>query len=148
MDPEVTSNLQLPKKTFREGGHLFKATQDPTLPFPKSNRVEANTLEASSMVSLKVADATVDCVITTGSMITCISVRKWKRHLPKLSEWRLKVATGRMTALYDPEEVVFEINKDTVRLPVFIADITDDCLTGIDFLRTYKGGRIGEVSPT
>jgi len=30
------------------------------------------------------------------------------------------------------------MSKDTVRFPLFIVDITDDCVVEIDFLRTYK----------
>ena len=50
----------------------------------------------------------------------------------------MKTATGYVTALYGPEEVVFKINRDIVKFPVFIVDITDDCLVEIDCLRSYK----------
>jgi len=84
------------------------------------------------------ANTEASCVIDTGSIISCISTKIWKTKLPEVSQWRLRSAAGEITELYEPVQVPIELNDKTVRFPVFVANITDECLLGVDFLTTYK----------
>ena len=101
-------------------------------------QTKAMSIGNSPIIKLNVTGKAANCVIDTGSMISCVSTAFWDKKLPDLSKWRLRSATGEASPLYGPVEIIIKLNGTPVRFPVFVAAIADDCLIGADFLKTYQ----------
>jgi len=100
--------------------------------------VPVTPLRASPMLHLRIDGKNRNAAIDTGSAISCLSYRSWGKALPPQSPWRLRSATGQVSALYGPTVVPFDLQGHIEKFPVFIADISDECLIGADFLGTYR----------
>jgi len=83
--------------------------------------------------------------IDTGSDVSVISSRlidSSKRRIPLDRSCCLKYPTGEEVAVKFKTKVFVELGKFSVEFTMFVAEIDDDCLLGIDFLSTVGLGNI------
>jgi len=79
--------------------------------------------------------------IDTGSDVSVISSRlidSSKRRIPLERSCCLKYPTGEEVSVHFKTKVFVELGKFSVEFIMFVADIDDDCLLGIDFLSTVR----------
>jgi len=96
-------------------------------------------LRTSPLLKIKIGREVCQAVVDTGSAITVLATGKWPGgKLPDRSPWRLRSATGHVAPLFGPVLMPFYLNDNRVNFPVFIADISDECLLGADFLAQFQ----------
>jgi len=79
--------------------------------------------------------------IDTGSDVSVINSRlvdSSKRRIPLDSSCCLKYPTGEEVSVESKVEVFIELGKFSIKFVMFVANIGDDCLLGVDFLSSVR----------
>ncbi|KAK3916875.1 Protein NYNRIN [Frankliniella fusca] len=105
-------------------------------PTPAPDSVEARLDRLTKQVETM---KKVSCILDTGAQIsvTRIGILPGPRAPP--SKLRLKDVNGGVSVLYGPRAVELEIGTVKYKFLVFEAEINDECIVGMDFIRGNRG---------
>ena len=85
--------------------------------------------------------------IDTGSDVSVLSekfLKEPKEHL-EIKDFCLRYPTGELIKVKYKVNVLIKLGKHKVEIPVIVANISDDCILGIDFLEKINLGKIFEL---
>ena len=96
----------------------------------------------SLIIQVQVEGVMVEAVIDCGAQVTVIRrdwVQRWLGNLALSDSFQLKGASehGSMSAMR-ADKVSINLDGVTVSIPVYVADISDDCILGLDWIRANK----------
>ncbi len=86
-----------------------------------------------------IAKRNVTCILDTGAQISVIRVGMLPGLRAQPSKLRLKDVNGGVSVLYGPRAVELVIGTVRFKFLVFEAEINDECIVGMDFIRGNRG---------
>ena len=97
--------------------------------------MESKSMHESLVVEVKVSDIPIEAVVDSGAHITVLQrgwVEQWARHLQSDEVVNLNSAATLR------KEVDITLNGVSITMSIYVADINDDCILGLDWMRTAR----------
>ena len=77
------------------------------------------------------------CLYDTGAVITVLKRNQFQPKTPPKSRLKLKGVLPGTSSLYGPRMTDLKINNKVYRFPAYEADIEEDCILGLNFMRAF-----------
>ena len=104
--------------------------------------MESKSMHESLVVEVKVSGISIEAVVDSGAHITVLQrgwVERWAPHLQSDEVVNLNsAAAGGVIPATLRKEVDITLNGVSITMSIYVADINDDCILGLDWMRAAR----------